>query len=127
LGALSLQGVIAPMTVEGGTDAEVFGAYIKDMLAPALRPGQVVIMDNLSSHKVEGIQEAIAAVGATLEYLPPYSPDLSPIEECWSKVKETLRAKAARTRTMLDVALASALHMITPADVKGWFAHCGYA
>ena len=126
LGALSLEGVLAPMTVEGGTDTEVFSTYVKDILAPALRPGNVVIMDNLSSHKVEGIQGAIEAVGATLEYLPPYSPDLSPIEECWSKVKATLRAKAARTREMLDVAMASALQMITPADAKGWFAHCGY-
>jgi len=126
LGALSLEGVLAPMTVDGGTDTEVFSTYVKDMLAPALRTGNVVLMDNLSSHKVEGIQEAIEAVGATLEYLPPYSPDLSPIEECWSKVKATLRTQAARTRDKLDVAMAYALQLITPEDAKGWFAHCGY-
>jgi transposase len=83
-------------------------------------------MDNLSSHKGEEIQEAIKAVGATLEYLPSYSPDLSPIEKCWSKFKELLRAKAARTRELLDQAITEAFEMITPQNARGWFAHCGY-
>src|SRR5207249_3291665 len=83
-----------------------------------LRPGQIVIMDNLSSHKVAGIQDAIEAVGARLEYLPSYSPDLSPIEECWSKLKAILRAKAARTCERLDQAITEACDMITPQD--GW-------
>jgi transposase len=83
-------------------------------------------MDHLSSHQVEGVKEAIESVGARLEYLPLYSPDLSPIEPCWSKCKAILRAKAARTRDLLDQAVAEAFAMITPQDARGWFAHCGY-
>jgi transposase len=126
LGALSLEGIIAAMTVEGSTDTHVFLTYVKTILVPALSPGQVVFLDNLSCHYVDGVQEAIESVGARLEYLPPYSPDLSPIEECWSKFKSILRAKAARTRDLLDQAITAALDMITPQDVRGWFAHCGY-
>jgi transposase len=96
------------MTIIGSSDGRVFSTFIEEVCVPVLRPGQTVIMDNLSSHKVEGIQEAIAAVGASLQYLPPYSPDLSPIEECWSKVKTILRAKAARTSAHLDQAIAEA-------------------
>jgi transposase len=83
-------------------------------------------MDHLSSHKDERIQTAIESVGATLEYVPPYSPDFSPIEPCWSKVKAILRATAARTRETLDAAITQALHRVTPQDARGWFAHCGY-
>ena len=126
LGALSRTGIIAAMTIEGSTDTHVFLTFVQDILAPALRPGQIVIMDNLSSHKVEGVKESIESVGATLEYLPSYSPDLSPIEECWSKFKEYLRAKAARTREVLDQASTEAFDMITPQNTRGWFAHCGY-
>jgi transposase len=126
LGALSLTGITAAMTIEGSTDTSVFSTFVQTILAPALRPGQIVIMDNLSSHKGEEIQEAIKAVGATLEYLPSYSPDLSPIEKCWSKFKELLRAKAARTRELLDQAITEAFEMITPQNARGWFAHCGY-
>ena len=93
---------------------------------PILRPGQTAIMENVSSHKVDGIQHAIEAVGARREYLPPYSPALSPIEECWSKVKTILRAKAARTYTHLDQAITEAFDLITPQDARGWFTHCGY-
>jgi transposase len=125
LGALSLEGIMAAMTVEGSTDAQVFLTSVKTILVPALRPGQVVLMDNLSAHPVDGVQEAIESVGARLEYLPPYSPDLSPIEKCWSKFKAILRAKAARTRDLLDQAITEALDMITPQDARGWFAHCG--
>ena len=126
LGALSLTGITAAMTLEGSTDTPVFLTFVQKILAPALRPGQIVIMDNLSVHKVDGVKEAIASVGATLEYLPSYSPDLSPIEECWSKFKEVLRAKAARTRELLDQAITEAFDMITPQNARGWFAHCGY-
>jgi len=125
LGALSLEGIMAAMTVEGSTDAQVFLTSVKTILVPALRPGQVVFMDNLSAHQVDGVQEAIESVGARLEYLPPYSPDLSPIEKCWSKFKAILRAKAARTRDLLDQAITEALDMITPQDARGSFAHCG--
>jgi transposase len=92
LGALSLAGVVEAMTIDGSADGQVVSTFIQDVLVPALRPGQTVIMDNLSAHKVEGIQDALEARGARLEYLPSYSPDLSPIEKCWSKLKAILRA-----------------------------------
>jgi len=126
LGALSRAGILAAMTVEGSTDTQVFLSYVQTILVPTLRPGQVVIMDNLSSHKDDRIQTAIESVGAHLEYLPPYSPDLSPIEACWSKFKAILRAKATRTREALDAAITYAFKMLTPQDARGWFAHCGY-
>jgi transposase len=105
VGALALEGIVEAMTIEGSTDGPVFSTFIEDVLVPVLRPGQTVIMDNLSSHKVDGIQDAIEAVGARLEYLPSYSPDLSPIETWWSKFKALLRAKAARTRDSLEAVL----------------------
>jgi transposase len=114
------------MTREGSTDTPVFFTFVQKILAPVLRPGQIVMMDNLSSHKGKGVKEVIEAVGATLEYLPSYSPDLSPLEECWSKFKELLRTKAARTRELLDQALTEAFELITPQNARGWFAHCGY-
>jgi transposase len=126
LGALSPEGIIASMTVEGGTDRAVFLTYVKQILVPSLRAGNVVVMDNLSSHTGEEVSEAIKSVGARVEYLPEYSPELSPIEEAWSKFKENLRAKAARAREALDSAITSALDAITPDDAKGWFSHCGY-
>jgi transposase len=126
LGALSLEGIQAVMTIEGSTDTAVFLTFVQTILVPTLRPGQIVLMDNLSAHKVNGVKEAIESAKATLEYLPAYSPDLSPIEECWSKFKAFLRAKAARTRTLLDQAITEALAIVTPQDAQGWFAHCGY-
>jgi transposase len=119
LGALSLEGIQAVMTIEGSTDAQVFLTFVQTILVPTLRPGQIVIMDNLSSHKVDGVQDAMLAAGARLAYLPSYSPDLSPIEECWSKLKEFLRAKAARTHELLDQAITEALDIITPQDAQG--------
>jgi transposase len=126
LGALSLEGITASMTVEGGTDKAVFLTYVKEILVPSLRAGNVVVMDNLSSHNGEEITEAIKSVGARVEYLPEYSPELSPIEEAWSKFKGILRAKAARVREVLDPAITYALNAITPDDANGWFTHCGY-
>lgn len=127
LGSLSCHGLEAVMTVEGATDAAVFRAYVSQVLAPTLKPGDVVVMDNLGSHKVDGIRSAIEASGATLMYLPPYSPDYSPIEPCWSKLKTCLRAIKARTRDALDEALAQVIDTVTASDAKGWFTHCGYA
>jgi transposase len=126
LAALSRQGIEAVMTVEGATDADVFRAYVEQVLGPTLLPAEVVVMDNLSAHKVHGIREGIAGQGAQLLYLPPYSPDLSPIEPCWSNLKATLRAAKARTREALEAALSHALEMVTDADARGWFAHGGY-
>jgi transposase len=126
LGALSCTGLEAVMTIEGATDADVFRAYVREVLGPTLREGDIVVADNLSAHKATGVQEAIAAAGAQLLYLPPYSPDLNPIERCWSKIKTCLRAAKARTREALDVAVTRALATITESDARAWFAHSGY-
>ena len=127
LAALSRQGLEAVMTIDGATDAEVCRADVEHVLGPTLVPGDIVIMDNLRAHKVAGIRERIEAGGAQLIYLPPYSPDLSPIEPCWSKLKTLLRTAQARTRDALDAAIQQVLAAVTPSDVHGWFRHCGYA
>jgi transposase len=126
LGALGIQGLQAVMTVDGATDADVFRTYVKQVLGPTLSPGDIVVMDNLQAHKAVGVQQAIARRGARLLYLPPYSPDLSPIEPCWSKVKTALRKVKARTRAMLETAIAEAMVTVSHADAWGWFKHCGY-
>lgn len=126
LGAMSRQGVLASMTVESATDGDVFLAYLDQVLCPRLQPGQVVVMDNLAAHKVQGVRERIEAVGAELLYLPPYSPDFNPIEQCWSKVKQSLRSAKARTVEVLEAAVTQALASITPQNASAWFAHCGY-
>jgi len=126
LGALTCDGLLATMTIESATDAEVFLAYVEQVLAPKLRPGQVVVMDNLSAHKVAGVREIIETAGARLVYLPPYSPDFNPIEPCWGKVKLCLRALKARTLKTLDQAITQALVSITPDNALAWFHHCGY-
>jgi transposase len=115
------------MTVDGATDTAVFRAYVTQVLVPTLVPRDIVIMDNLSAHRVSGVAEAIAATGASLLFLPPYSPDCSPIEHCWSKLKAILRRAKARTRDALDEALQHAINAITSADARGWFTHCGYS
>ena len=127
LGALSCTGLDALMTVEGATDTAVFRAYVEQVLVPTLVADDIVVMDNLSVHKVRGIREAIEATGARLIYLPPYSPDYSPIESCWSKLKAILRKAKARTREALDEALTQAIEHISQSDAKGWFNLCGYA
>jgi transposase len=123
---MSSEGMLASMTVESATDGDVFLAYLDRVLCPRLQPGQVVVMDNLAAHKVEGVRERIEAVGAELLYLPPYSPDFNPIEQCWSKVKQSLRSAKARTVEVLEAAVAQALASITPQNASAWFAHCGY-
>jgi transposase len=126
IAALGVDGLSAPMTIEGATDGAVFTAYVQQVLAPTLRPGEIVIMDNLGAHKVEGIRQAIEACGAQVLYLPPYSPDMNPIEQCWSKIKTALRSIAARSSQALDEAITQVIATIRPADVRGWFKHCGY-
>jgi transposase len=126
LACLSAGGLSAPMTVEGAVDGLVFLEYVKQVLAPTLCTGDVVIMDNLGAHKVKGVRETIEARGAQVIYLPPYSPDLNPIEKCWSKIKTYLRAAKARTRGALEEALKQALLLVTEKDARGWFASCGY-
>lgn len=115
------------MTINGAVDAAVFRAYVDQVLVPTLVPDDIVVMDNLGSHKVAGVREASEAAGATLLYLPPYSPDWSPIEPCWSKLKMFLRAAKARTRKALEEVIRVAIDTITAADARGWFLHCGYA
>lgn len=124
IGALSLRGMIATMTIEAATDAEIFLAYVEHVLCPALKPGDVVVMDNLSSHKVNGVREWIEKVGAEVLYLPPYSPDLNPIEKAWAKLKQLLRSAKARTKEILDQAIEEALKLISPDNAKAWFRHC---
>jgi transposase len=126
LGAISLRGILATMTIESATDGDVFKAYVEQVLCMQLRPGDVVVMDNLSAHKVAGIRELIESSGAQLLYLPPYSPDLNPIEKAWSKFKKFLRDAKARTQEALDLAVTDALKTITPDNAQAWFRHCGY-
>ncbi len=126
IGALGAEGTTALMVIEGATDAAVFRAYVKHVLVPTLRPGEIVVMDNLSSHKSPEICPMIQAAGADLLYLPPYSPDLNPIEKTWSKVKEFLRGSKARGTEELHQAVRRALKRITPQDAHGWFESCGY-
>ncbi|OFV93510.1 MAG: hypothetical protein A3F68_06245 [Acidobacteria bacterium RIFCSPLOWO2_12_FULL_54_10] len=126
LGAMTAEGLLATMTIESPTDGEVFLAYVDQVLCPRLQPGQVVIMDNLAAHKVVGVRERIEAAGAQLLYLPPYSPDFNPIEKCWSKIKQLLRSAKARTREVLEAAVAEALAAITPQNASAWFSHCEY-
>lgn len=125
LGALSFDGVLAMMTIAGSVDTVVFRTYVTQVLVPQLWKGAIVLCDNLQVHKAAGIREAIEAVGAKLVFLPPYSPDLSPIELCWSKLKQFLRSAKARTYADLNQAIAAALDHISPDDAAGWFAHCG--
>ena len=127
LAALTLEGLQAPMTIESATDGDVFLAYLEQVLCPRLGPGRVVIMDNLAAHKVAGVRERIEATGASLVYLPPYSPDFNPIEQAWSKVKQLLRSAKARTLEALEPTLAHALASVTPQNASAWFSHCGYS
>jgi transposase len=126
LGAMSTRGMIATMTIEEATDTDIFLAYLDHVLCPQLRPGDVVVMDNLSSHKVKGVRERIEAAGAELLYLPPYWPDLNPIEKAWSKLKLLLRSAKARTREVLDQAITDLLPQITPDNAQAWFRFSGY-
>ncbi len=114
------------MAVEGSTTKEVFETYIEHFLAPALETGQFVVMDNLSAHKGERVRKLIKDRGCKLLYLPPYSPDLNPIEEVFSKAKWLLRVTGARTKDALVEAIGAALDVVTARDAGGFFAHCGY-
>ena len=126
LGALGLHGLGAAMTVDGLTDGDVWVAFLQDGLLPPLRPGHIVLMDNLKAHKVAGGRAACAEAEVAVLSLPPSSPDVSPIEECGSKVTTRLRAKAARTRDALEQAITEAFETMTAPDARGWFIHAGY-
>ena len=123
LGAMSLSGMIATMTIEEPTDTDIFLAYVEHLLYPVLKPGDVVVMDNLSAHKPPAVREWIEKAGAEVLYLPPYSPDLNPIEKAWAKLKQLLREVKARSKQTLDQAITELLPSITPDNAKAWFRH----
>ncbi|MDZ8257177.1 transposase [Nostoc sp. ChiQUE01b] len=125
VGALNLDGLIAAMTVPGSINTEAFLTYVTQVLAPQLWKGAIVVMDNLKIHHPERVKVAIESVGAKVKFLPPYSPDLSPIELCWSKLKQFLRSCEARTTESLNQAMAFAVNYITEDDAFAWFNHCG--
>jgi transposase len=124
--ALTPEGLQEPWLIEGAMTTETFAWYIREELAPRLRPGQVVVLDNLSAHKAASIREALAARGCDLLFLPPYSPDFTPIEQAFSKLKAILRGLGARTHDALQEAVRLALAAITPDDATAWFTHAGY-
>ncbi len=126
LAALRLKGVAAAATVDAATDTDLFDAFVGRALVPALRPGDVVVWDGLAPHKAPAVREAVERARARLMPLPPYSPDFSPIEPCWSKVKQHVRGAEARTAEALGQAAAAGFASVTPADTRGWFANCGY-
>lgn len=126
IAAVRKSGPIAPFLLEGAIDGDAFLTYVEKVLAPSLRPGDILVMDNLSTHKGKAARAAVEAAGARILDLPPYSPDLNPIEKMWSKIKACLRKIAARTAEALTNAVAHALSTITQADIQGWFRACGY-
>jgi len=127
LAVIGSTGITAPLVLSGAVNGNIFYGYIAQCVVPTLTPGDILFMDNLSAHKVAGIETLIEACGAHVFYLPPYSADFNPIELAWSKVKTSLRRLKARTFPDLIKALKQALLAITPQDVQRWFAHCGYA
>ena len=128
IGALACDGVVAFMSIAAATSTAVFRAFVEQVLAPALRnrPDAIVVMDNLAAHKAEAVRQALTAARIDHRYLPAYSPDLNPIEPCWSKLKTRLRAEEARTLDALEAELGPALATITAQDAQSWFRLCGY-
>jgi transposase len=126
MSSIRLDGTITAMTLPGATDTPAFYAYVAEILCPTLGKNDIVIMDNLSSHKGNEIRKAIESTGATLMFLPPYSPDYNPIEMMWSKIKTILRKTKARTSTALNEAISSAFASVSVSDILSWFESCGY-
>jgi len=126
ISAMNYQGILATMTLEGYMDGDAFLAYVEHVLVPEISAGQIIVMDNLSSHKMKEVIPLIEQAGATVLYLPPYSPELSPIELCWSKLKDCIRYLEPRDFNVLDRCISFALKDIRPSDALGWFKHCGY-
>jgi transposase len=127
ISSIRLDGSTACMTIEGATDTDVFQAYIREVLGPTLKRGDIVVMDNLGPHKNAGTIALIETTGASVRFLPAYSPDLNPIEMMWSKVKAKLRAAEARTHPDLLKSIATALNSVTAQDATNWYAACGYS
>jgi transposase len=126
IASLSLAGMGASMILEGSVNTTAFEIYVEQLLVPSLQAGQIVVMDNLGAHKGERVRQAIEAKGCQVLFLPGYSPDFSPIEETFSKLKTYLRRRGARTREALEEAICQALLIVTAQDARGWFSHCGY-
>lgn len=126
ISAIGLHGVLAPMTIEGAFNSEVFDLYVAQMLVPNLRAGNIVLLDNVKFHYSPRAIELMEAAGARVFHIPAYSPDFNPLEECISKIKEALRSLKARTQRKLFNALAKAIATVTESDIRGWFEHCGY-
>jgi len=126
IASMSLYGMGESMCIEGATDAAAFEIYVEHFLAPSLHEGQVVVMDNLRAHRPKRIRELIEARGAELVFVPSYSPDLNPIEQAFSKIKNVLRKLGARTHEALLEGMEEALSKVSAADAAGWFEHCGY-
>jgi len=127
ISSMRLDGSTACMVVDGATTKDIFKAYVQHILLPTLNAGDIVVLDNLSAHKNQEIRDLIESAGVELWFLPPYSPDLNPIEKMWSKIKAILRTLKARTEEALIKAIAKALEAITAKDAEGWFKSCGYA
>jgi transposase len=126
IGSLGLRGLLAPLSIEGAVDTVVFDSYVRHALVAQLRPKDIVLLDNLPVHQASQVEQAVTAVKAEVLWLPAYSPDFSPIENCWSKVKTLVRGRQPRTPKELNTALAAALKAVTLDDIDGWFRHCGY-
>jgi len=126
ISSVGIEGVQATMTVEGAVDTGVFNVYVREVLSPVLEAGDVLVLDNLTAHRASKIEEVAHECGAEVIWLSAYSPDFSPIELMWSKIKSALRAAKARTREELEQALVAALNLITSDNCLGWFRHCGY-
>jgi transposase len=126
IGAMGLEGIRTGLSVPGAIDGETMLFFVEELLAPTLKRGDIVVMDNNPIHKLDEIEDAIEAVGAWVLFLPPYSPDLNPIELCWAKVKSRLRSLKPRTLPDLFDALGHAFSSLTPPDMRHWFQHCGY-
>jgi transposase len=126
IGALALDGFRGFMTIDAGTSAEVFLAFVQQQLAPNLRPGDTVVMDNLSAHKTADVRKAIRAVGADVMFLPPYSPEFNPIERAWAKLKDFVRRLPTLTRSDFDDAVANAMDAVSSDDIRGWTSFAGY-
>ena len=126
VGALALRGWVAALSFSGPVDREAFDAFVTRLLVPRLRRSDVVLLDNLRVHHASRVEEAVRSAHARVLWLPTYSPDFSPLENCWSKVKAVVKGGEPRTASDLDTALTEALGSITAADVDGWFRHCGY-
>lgn len=126
IATLGVKGIEAPMLIEGSVDTLVFNAYCEKVLQPTLKRGDIIVLDNLGAHRASRIEEIVVSCGAQVLWLPPYSPDFSPIELMWSKVKAYLRKVKARTQVELEKAIAEALETVTVDDCLNWFRHCGY-